>query len=184
MSKKALVVLAEGFEEIEAVAPIDIMRRCGIEVTVAGLTNQKIKSARGVLITADLLLKDARGDFDAVVLPGGTLGAEHLASSIELAGLVKRMHQAGKCVAAICASPALVLAPWGILSGKSVTCYPGVRDHLPDDVVYKEDAVVIDGTIITSRGPATAFAFSFAVAEALADGVDIGPIRSGMLFAE
>jgi len=167
MAKRAIVILAEGFEEIEAVTPIDIMRRAGIEVTVAGLAGYEVKASRSVKIICDKKLSEAGDDFDACVFPGGLPGAENLAASKEVSALIEKMNHAQKIIAAICASPAVVLAPSGILDGKVATCYPGTEDNLKDKADYRQDNVVIDGNIITSRGPATALLFSLAIVEQL-----------------
>lgn len=167
MTKKALIILAEGFEDIEAVAAIDILRRAGIDVTVAGLNSDRVKGARGTTVLADRELSEADADFDAVVLPGGMPGATNLANSPLVKSLITKMHQAGKIVAAICASPSVVLAPTGILKGKTVTGFPGMTENFGKDVVVKEDSVVVDQNIITSRGPGTALLFAFAIVEKL-----------------
>lgn len=167
MSKKALIILAEGFEEIEASAPIDILRRAGIEVVVAGLTAEKVTGAHKATIIADTKFEDVESDFDACILPGGMPGAGNLASSEKVKSVIAIMHQNGKLIAAICASPALVLAPLGILDNKSATCYPSMETGFSKNTVFKTDDVVIDGNIITSRGPGTAMKFALAIVEKL-----------------
>jgi 4-methyl-5(b-hydroxyethyl)-thiazole monophosphate biosynthesis len=165
--KKALVILAKGVEEIEAVTVIDVLRRAGIEVTVAGLTSLRVKASRGVIIEAEKILPEAGNAFDAFILPGGGEGAKNLASSQELTSLIKAMYEENKLIAAICASPALVLSAADILENKSATCYPGMESHFGKSTRYKEENVVIDGNVITSRGPATALAFALAIVEKL-----------------
>lgn len=181
MPKKAIVILAEGFEEIEAVTPIDILRRAGVDVTVAGLGGVKIKGSRGLVVAADKTLDEAGMDFDACVLPGGSLGAKNLAASDKVKQLISKMHTEGKIVAAICAAPALVLAPLGILKGKAATCHPGMQTNFAKDTSYREDAVVVDGNIITSRGPATALPFALAIAEKLCGKEVSGNVRKATL---
>lgn len=166
MINKAVIILAEGFEEIEAVTVIDILRRAGVGVTVAGLNDTKIKGSRDITIEADTVFKNTDQSFDACILPGGSLGANNLAASKEVNAFIKQMHADGKIIAAICAAPAVVLGPAGILKNKSMTCYPGFEKKL-NNVNYKKEAVVIDNNIITSQGPATAFAFALAIAEKL-----------------
>ncbi len=168
MAKKALVILAEGFEEIEAVSPIDILRRSGIEVTVAGLHDVKVKGSRGIVIAADKQLDEAGTDFDALVLPGGMPGAVNLGASEKVKSLIAGMNAQGKVIAAICAAPVKVLAPLGVLKNRSATCYPGMEKEFGKETVFKDLPVVIDGNIITSRGVGTALAFSFALVETLA----------------
>jgi 4-methyl-5(b-hydroxyethyl)-thiazole monophosphate biosynthesis len=168
MKKNALIVLADGFEEIEAVTPIDILRRSGIQVQVAGLRGMEVSGSRDVLIVADCLLEDADGMFDALVFPGGGQGAKNLAASETVLELIRSHHRAGKIVAAICASPALVLAPSGALDGKKATGYPGVAPHGGKNLSWCEEPVVIDGNVVTSMGPGTAFEFSIALSRLLA----------------
>jgi len=167
MAKKALVILAEGFEEIEAISCIDILRRAEIEVTVAALTALKVKGSRGVWVIADKLLNELGSDFDCLVLPGGSLGATNLASSELVTSLIQKMFRQGKIIAAICASPAVVLAPTGILENKTATCYPGMQRLFGPNTHYKDEAVVVDGTVITSKGPATAIGLALSIVEKL-----------------
>jgi len=167
MGKKALIILAEGFEDIETITPIDILRRAEVEVTVAGLSDMKVKGARGTVVLADKLLKDSGSDFDVIILPGGS-GASKLAASDDVKALITDMHNRGKIIAAICAAPALVLSPLGILKGKKATSFPGERARMDKECIYKEENVVADGNIITSRGPGTAISFSLAIVEKLA----------------
>ena len=168
--KKVLVLLAEGFEEIEAVTPVIILRRAEVDVTIAGIDVIEVKGARGVVYKADILLKDAPVDsFDAVVLPGGMPGAENLAASSAVNDLLLHMNKNGKLIAAICAAPAVILAPLGLLDGRTATCYPGCQDGFSEKTVYSEENAVIDDNIITSRGAGTAVDFSLAVLEYLTD---------------
>jgi 4-methyl-5(b-hydroxyethyl)-thiazole monophosphate biosynthesis len=167
MAKKAIIILADGFEEIEAVTVIDILRRAGIDITVAGLGNINVKGSRGLNVVADKKLDELDIDYDACIFPGGMPGATNLASSGKVKTLIQKMNSTNKLVAAICASPAVVLAPTGILKNKSATCYPGMEQNFGSDVKYKDNNVVVDGNIITSRGPATALLFSLAIVEKL-----------------
>ena len=182
MVKRALVVLAEGFEEIEAIAPIDILRRAGVRVTVAGLNELRIKSSRSFGVQADILLKDLAEEMDAVILPGGMPGATHLARSGELGALVKKMNKEGKIVAAICAAPASVLAPLGILDGKKATCYPGCEADFSGKTLYSEEPVVVDGNVITSRGPGTALEFSLEIVRRLVSQEMVETLRKKMII--
>lgn len=167
MRKKALIILANGFEEIEAITVIDILRRAGIEVITAGINDTKVQGSHGITVIADKTLPAIKGDFDACVLPGGMPGAANLASSENVKSFIKQMDKNGKIIAAICASPAIVLAPIGILRNKTATCYPGMQEKFGNETIYKEETVVIDGNIITSRGPGTALPFSLAILEKL-----------------
>lgn len=168
MAKKAIIILADGFEEIEAITVIDILRRAGISVTVAGVTDTKIKGSHNIVVLADKKLDEIWPDYDACVLPGGMPGATNLASSQKVLSVITAMHNKGKIVAAICAAPSVVLAPTGILKGKSATGYPGMEKGFDKETIWKKDKVVIDGSIITSQGPATAIPFALAIAEKLA----------------
>jgi 4-methyl-5(b-hydroxyethyl)-thiazole monophosphate biosynthesis len=163
MAKNVVVLLAEGFEEVEAITPIDYLRRAGIEVSIASISgNLSVKGARGITVNADTALKDLKQSWDAVIIPGGMPGATNIAASKEAGALITEMAAAGKLVCAICASPAVVLAPLGLLSGKKFTCYPGMEERV-QGASYTEQAVLTDGNIITSRGAGTAGAFAIAI---------------------
>jgi 4-methyl-5(b-hydroxyethyl)-thiazole monophosphate biosynthesis len=172
MAKKAAVLLAGGFEEVEAITPIDYLRRAGIEVVSAAIgESPEVIGSHGIALRADAslgeLVKRAGGlsglcrNLDAVLLPGGMPGASNLAASAGVSTLLEAMAGDGKIVAAICASPALVLAPLGLLAGRRFTCYPGMEQGL--EGTWSEDRVVIDGNLITSRGAGTAAAFAIAI---------------------
>lgn len=164
---KALIIIANGSEDVELATPIDILRRAEIEVMVAGLDSLEIIGARGIKFIADDLLGNIKyQEFDAIILPGGA-GAKKLAASLDVADLIKKFYSNNKLVAAICAAPAIVLYPTGILSGKFATCFPGMEDHFGDEVQFKAEPVVVDGNIITSRALGTALPFSLAIVEYL-----------------
>lgn len=167
MPKKAILTLADGFEEIEAVTCIDILRRAGIQTTIAGLNNLEVCGSRKLKIKADVVLKDIEPEYDACVLPGGMPGAKNLSESEKVISLIKKMNKNNKVVAAICASPAIVLKTSGILNGKTATCYPEMEEKFGPEIKYKEDKVVVDNNIITSQGPATALAFALKISEKL-----------------
>jgi 4-methyl-5(b-hydroxyethyl)-thiazole monophosphate biosynthesis len=154
---KVLVVLAPGFEEIEATTIIDVLRRADITVTVAGLAERGVTGSHGIRLEADALLADVDGfAHDALVLPGGLPGAHHLRDDHRVIELVQRFDAAKKWVGAICAAP-IVLEAAGVLQGRHATSYPG--QALPS-AEYEEKAVVRDGHIITSRAVGTALAFA------------------------
>lgn len=167
MKKKAVVVLAEGFEEMEAVIPIDILRRAGVEVIVAGLNDLIVKGSRGIMIQADCVLDTHTEHCDALILPGGGKGAENLAMSEKIKKIIRDMNSQGRLLGAICASPAVVLSPLGILSQKKATCFPDCAELFEKDVHYSDKPVVVDGNIITSKAAGTAFDFALAVVRAL-----------------
>lgn len=157
----AIVLIADGSEETEAVTVIDILRRAEVEVTVAGVDALDVRASRGVNLRADAILAEvADRDFDLVVLPGGKAGAERLRDHPEVQALIRRQHQAGRLIGAICAAP-IALAAAGVLAGRRATSYPGFLQ--PGDAELSEDAVVEDGNIVTSRGPATAMPFALAL---------------------
>jgi len=164
--KRVLVPLAEGFEELEAVTIIDILRRAGLEVVVASLAGSPVTGAHGIRLAADEPLAAlAAQDFDMIALPGGMPGAQHLKDDPRIAALIRRLHDAGRPVAAICAAP-MVLAAAGVLAGRRATSYPGfLADATATTVVG--DAVVADRGVITSRGPGTALDFALALVEEL-----------------
>ncbi len=181
MNKKVLVVLAEGFEEIEAVTPIDVLRRAGLDVTTAGIGGLRITGAHGITIEADTTIDAVRELPDAIVLPGGLPGAENLAKSEALNRILEQMDAEGRHIGAICAAPAVALAPTGILDGRSATCYPGFEERFSDAIRFSSDRVVADGNVITSRGPGTALEFALALAGVLAGAEKRTDLSRGML---
>lgn len=182
MPKTAVVLLAEGFEEIEALAPVDVLRRAGIRVTVAGVNDPVVKSSRGISVKTDMLLDQVAELSDVVIVPGGMPGSTNLARSERVSAFLKKMNESGKLIAAICAAPAAVLVPLGILEGKKATCYPGCEADFTPGVCYSAESVVMDGNVITSQGPGTALAFSLAIVEALAGIAMVKTLREKMLI--
>lgn len=162
-SKRALVFFAEGFEELEALAPVDILRRVGIETDIVAVAADKtVKSARNIGIVADKTISDINAaDYDACILPGGSPGFKNLKKSESVKSIVLDMYNSGKLVAAICAAPT-VLASYGILDGRKACCFPGMEDELSGAIVSYEK-VVRDSNIITSRGAGTAIDFALAI---------------------
>lgn len=161
---KALVVIAEGIEELETVTITDLLVRGGIQVTLASVNGMQVTAARGLVLTADALLADVEDDFDVLVCPGGNLGAHNQAASKALAALLNTRHEKRQWIAAICAAPAVVLAPLGILQGRKATGFPSLREAISE---YCDDPVVIDGHIITSQGPATAAQLALSILKVL-----------------
>ena len=182
MAKRAVIFLAEGFEETEAVTTIDVLRRAGIEVTVVGVDTKTVKASRGVVVKADILLTELDNDRDAYILPGGMPGAANLANNESIGKMLLQAQKADKLIAAICASPAIVLNPLSILKGKSATCYPGMEKDFGPDIHYTTEAVVVDGSIITSRGPATAMRFALAIVEKLVGKDTATKVGQGLLM--
>lgn len=162
--EKVLVLLAEGFEEMEATISIDMLRRAGLDVIVASVSDSEIvKGSRKIKIQADIILEDLEELPDAIVLPGGMPGAENLAKSEKVNELLKKMDEENKLIASICASPPVVLAPLGLLDNKKATCYPGSEEKFNDTTISMDKKVVVDDNIITSQGPGTAFYFALEI---------------------
>lgn len=160
--KTAVIVLADGFEEIEAITPADLLRRAGVQVLMAGLTGLTVVGARGVRLVADLTLEQVPPGWDLLVLPGGLPGARHLADSSLVQQSIADTLARDAWVGAICAAPALVLGEHGHLAGRSFTGYPGTEDSVAG-AFFRPDPVVIDGRLVTSRGVGTAGAFALAL---------------------
>ncbi len=163
-----LVPLAQGCEELEAVTVIDLLRRAGITVVTAGLDGAPVRASRGVVLVPDADLDAAlRQDFDMVVLPGGLPGADNLNADHRIKDLLLRMARSGRFTAAICAAPK-VLASAGLLEGRQATSFPGAIDASAiAGLSYREEPVVQDGKLITSRGPGTAMDFALHLIEVL-----------------
>jgi len=165
MSKKVLVAIADGTEELEAVTIVDVLRRAEADVTVASVYAGQVTASRGVKLVADAIISDCAGKvYDLIVLPGGMPGAEHLRDSKELTEMLKGQAASGRLYAAICASPAVVLKHHGLLEDKKATCYPSLLLDLDKPEQAK---VVVDDNCITSQGPGTALEFSLKLVEML-----------------
>jgi 4-methyl-5(b-hydroxyethyl)-thiazole monophosphate biosynthesis len=164
--KRICIPLAEGFEEIEAVTLIDVLRRAGHTVTTCSLGGSEVTGAHGVVMRADSTVDRAlAADWDMVVLPGGMPGATNLRDDARVGKLLERTARAGAYVGAICAAP-IALGRFGLLQGKKATSYPGFGEQLAG-ATYEEDRVVCDETVLTSRGPGTAMEFALALVEKL-----------------
>lgn len=163
-----LIPLAQGCEELEAVTLIDLLRRAGIEVITAGLDTQPVTASRGTRLLPDTTLDVAlQREYDMVVLPGGQPGADNLDQDPRIRALLQRMQAQDKYLAAICAAPK-VFANAGVLAGKRATGFPGVLETLHlNDVQISNQPVVMDGKVITSRGPGTAMDFALQLIELL-----------------
>lgn len=179
MVKKVIIILADGVEEIEAVTPIDLLRRAGLQVITLGLESKSVRGSHEVIIQADQLLDNNSGIPDAIILPGGP-GHTRLKESAKVLALIKEINSKGKLCAAICAAPT-VLAKAGILAGKKATCFPGMEQELTG-ATFIQEPVVKDGSIITSRGAGTAVPFSLAVIEYLIDKNTADSIASKIVY--
>ncbi|HSQ68926.1 MAG TPA: DJ-1 family glyoxalase III [Steroidobacteraceae bacterium] len=165
---RVIVPLAEGFEEIEAITVIDLLRRAGIEVRTAALVSRRVTGSHGIAVEADGLLEDLQHEtFDMIVLPGGMPGADNLKNDPRVLSLLRSSDQQGRYVAAICAAPG-VLAHAGLLEGRTATSFPGFLSTESAPGISLSDApVVSDGRLVTSRGPGTAMDFALALVELL-----------------
>ena len=179
---RALVPLANGCEELEAVTVVDLLRRAQIEVVTAGLAEGPIRASRGVVLVPDNTLAQAHTeDFDALVLPGGQPGADNLAADVRVLALIERLVDGGKFVAAICAAPK-VLAAAGVLNGRRATCFRGAIDTKMYPHIRLENApVVVDGNVVTSRGPGTAMDFALELIHLLCGQVRRDAVEENLL---
>ena len=177
---KVLVILAEGFEEIEAVTIIDVLRRADVKVVGASLGDTRVRGAHALTVEADCRLDSVLGEtFDAVILPGGMPGSKNLRDDPRVLDCVRRQQQRGHYIGAICAAP-IALEAAGVLKGKKATCYPGYE--LPS-AKFSEERVVRDDKLVTSRGPGTAIEFALEWVSLLV-GVDKAKqLRESMLVA-
>ncbi len=178
--KKAVLLLATGFEEIEAVTICDVLRRGQIEVSMASIGEPSVVGAHGIQLQADSLMAEVQGElFDAVILPGGMVGTENLLASAEVTTFLQHHAEAGRLVSAICAAP-WVLYKAKLLQDKQATIYPGLEEKISGS--SGDDSVVQDGNIITSKGPATAMEFSLALLRELAGEQVASEVGRGLLF--
>jgi 4-methyl-5(b-hydroxyethyl)-thiazole monophosphate biosynthesis len=171
-----VVPLAPGFEELEAVTIVDVLRRAGISVTLAGIAEPPITGGHGIKVTPDLSIDEVNA-YDAIVLPGGNPGYVNLERDQRVLELIREAHGAGKLVGAICAAPH-VLGQAGIMKGVTATCYPGIEIAGAKQV---GESVVRHGTIITSQGPGTAIAFSLNLVEVLTGAKNAREVRKALL---
>ena len=181
MNQKVFVHLAEGFEEIEAMATIDILLRAELDTVIVSTTGQRlVRSVRGVGIMCDQLFEEADYDQCAmIVLPGGIPGVTNLGNHQGLCEQLKRFAREDKWIAAICAAP-IILHQLGLLEGKTLTCFPGCGDDFTEATVLT-DTVVADGKLITSRGPGTAIDFGLKIVELLLGEEPAAYIRGRLL---
>ncbi|MBR3373889.1 MAG: DJ-1/PfpI family protein [Bacteroidaceae bacterium] len=178
--KKAIVFLAEGFEEVEALTVVDVLRRGGVEVTTMSITEDPyVDGAHGIEVLADADNEYEIDDADMIVLPGGMPGASNLRASAVVCDGVLSFVKAGKLVGAICAAP-FVLGELGVLNGKKATCYPGFEDKL-QGAAYTATRVQRDGNIITGNGPSSALPFALALLAAITDDDTAQQVADGML---
>lgn len=176
------IFLADGFEEIEALSTIDILRRCGLEVQIISVTGTRlIRGSHGIAVMAEMVFRKGEvWNSDGIILPGGMPGARNLSMHDGLRKALLYHHDCHNLIAAICAAP-MVLGKFGILNGRRATCYPGFEGELKGAIV-SGDMLVEDGHIITAKGPAAATDFAFAIAARFVDGGVIARVRAEMLY--
>ncbi len=180
---RVLVLLARGFEEIEAVTVVDVLRRANVEVTTASMAAREVPGSRGIPVVADAVFTDVAGKYDVAYLPGGVECMQRLASDPRVGDFLKAHLEGGGKLAAICAAPFVLHAHGLIPRGARITSHPSVADDLKA-YDYLEDRVVRDGSILTSRGPGTAMEFALTLAEELA-GPDVrSELEAAMLTAK
>lgn len=179
---KVYLFLADGFETVEALAPVDVMRRAGLNVVTVSIMGRKnVVSAQDVTVEADVLFEDvALEGATAYILPGGSVGTDNLSAHTALRSLLMAESRKNTLIAAICAAP-MVLGRIGILKGRKATCYPGCEGDL-FDAEYTAAKVEIDGNIITGCGPGTSFDFGFAIVERFCGSDVVATLRSQMQF--
>jgi len=180
---KVFLFLADGFEEIEGLTVVDVLRRGDVDITTVSVTGKpEINGSHGIKVMADILFENA--DFsegDMAVLPGGLRGTAALIEHSGVAGVIKEYYEAGKYVAAICAAPT-VLGKYGILTGKRATCYPGKEEQLFAGEYVSDEKVVRDGKVITSRGMGTSLDFALALLKELAGEERMEKVGRAVLF--
>ncbi len=179
---KVLVPLANGFEEIEAMSIIDVLSRAGIDVIVAGLEKREVEGSNtGLKVIAHTVLDEVDvSELDMVVLPGGLPGSEHLAKSEKVKSIIKELNESGKPVGAICAAP-WALKEAGVLDGKKHTNYPGFESHTGKEGYIDDQKVVLDGKVMTSRGPGTAICFGLEIVKLLKGEETYKQLKEGLL---
>ncbi len=179
---KVYEFLATGFEDIEALIPLDIMRRAGVDFKTVSVTGSLVvESAHGVKIEADMLIEDADfGDADLLMLPGGLPGATNLNAHAGVRKALVEHNVRGKMIGAICAAP-MVLGGLGMLEGKRATCYPGFEKYL-EGAEYTNELCTVDGNITTGEGPAAALPYAYKLLAALTDAKTADGIADGMMY--
>ncbi len=177
------VMIGEGFEDVEAVAPVDCMRRAGIDVQMVSVMGDfKVKSAQGIEMHTNKLIEHVDLlAYDMIVIPGGNLGVENLLKCSKLLEALRDFMEQDRYVAAICAGPT-ILAELGLLEGRKATCYPGAQEDFPEGVYQSDLGVYVDRNLITASGPGQALMFGIAIVRALAGEDVANNVASGMLI--
>lgn len=182
--EKTYLFLADGFEEIEALATVDLLRRAAIEVETVSINETlAVKGSHGIVVNADIMLADCPKEARLYICPGGMPGASNLVANERVCELLAAQNLRGGKIAAICAAPAVVLAPLEILDGYDATCYPGFEGGLiAAGANYKDQRVVVDRNVITANGPSSAIPFALAIIEALDSKNKAEEVAAGLLL--
>ena len=171
------ILLAPGFEEMEALVPADLLRRAGVEVALVSLDGELVPGGHNIAVKADCTLSEVKLEgMEAVMLPGGGVGVANLGSDPRVEELVKQAAQQGKRLAAICAAPSL-LSKWGLLEGKKAVCYPTWSDRIPDAHYLPGEKLAQDGSIVTGQAAGTSFEFGLKLIEILSGSETADRIR-------
>ncbi len=180
---KVCIFLADGFEEVEALTPVDLLRRAGIEVVTVSMNETREVTGRSrITVLADTLWADSQPDTaDMLVLPGGQPGVKNLGAHEGLTSLLKKYADEGRLLAAICAAPT-IFGALGIVDGKKATCYPGLEGQLTGAYVVTDQRVVTDGNITTSRGAGTSIAFALRIIEIFKDKDEAEKVAAGIVY--
>ena len=182
--KKALVFLADGCEMCEALCVVDVLRRGGVAVTTAGVGKERVLSSHKVEIKADCALsQDLSRSWDLVFCPGGMPGATNLSSSDLVNSIIMENYREGRMVSAICASPAVVFGPLGILNSRKATCYPGCESYAPG-ITFLKDGVVVDGNVVTAKSAGWAFDLGIRLLEMLVDKETAEKVRASIYYKD
>ncbi|MDD4510374.1 MAG: DJ-1/PfpI family protein [Oscillospiraceae bacterium] len=161
------ILLGNGFEEIEAVTPADLLRRAGVETVLVGVDGKTVTGAHGIQVGADILVPDINlEELEMLVLPGGKGGVDSIRANRDALDLIREVHARGRYLAAICAAP-LILAEQGFLDRRNATCFPGLEEEMGSTVTATDASLVIDGRMITGRAPGTAIEFGLALVRML-----------------
>lgn len=176
------IILGNGFEEIEAVAPMDILRRGGVDAAYASAGSAAVKGAHGIEICCDTFVSDISAEnVDMLIIPGGLGGVKSIKASAEAMSLIKETYDRGLPLAAICAGP-VILASLGILNGVKAVCYPGMEKQMAGADIDNSKKMVTDGRIITGRGPGTALDFGLEILKYLKGWETAREIASDMTY--
>lgn len=182
---KAVILLADGFEECEALCICDVLRRGGVDTYLCGVYGEAVTSSHGVRIICDTVLSDKTldEDWNLVFLPGGMPGAENLHKSAKVNSLIKRTDERVRIVSAICASPAVVLGPAGLLEGRKATCYPGCESYYPD-YNFSKEGVVVSGNVVTAKSAGYAFDLALVLLRILKDKETSERVKDSIYYKE